>query len=814
MPAQVQDIDSAKVTEFLNFAPDRQLSILKKMPPELKEPFKTAVLQRKAILAKQAAQYPTKAEGGQSGSTFGSLAREAAIGVLEPFTAESVWGMVKQGNSVVNDLVTGQGFRGINTANEMAKGLLEAPIKPIGEMYSGVKDADYDRVAHGAGSFLSQTVPVIAGIADTAGIEAPSLADLRETAAKLNIPEKLQTRAAANRMPVPSADLPTWGKRAAVYAAGEAFGVPHVAEAAIGLDFARRWQPYRNLKAAALEKAGRALDIRKTPVGSAAAPPPVPAEAPIETVAARRSSTSADAAEEHARITSTPPLPRESLDAASPRTVYEPERLASEVPYTPNESPLDLEGKPPVTPGEPLPFEGATLESETAQPNFKEIEKALAPSGNAARKASQTMNADGSTTPFGRKLVELVPEIKKATKATAPEALMTGYQRVTQALNEVEDQVPEGTTVDTVPITGGLFELSQEYMDRGLPEVAAKIEKIREQWSGDNPAWGEFLAKKRAFFQNHNLRSAPMKRAYGILMEASSRVSPELSEANANYSTVRRALDNANVDVNTGRRISEVGKASSKASSVPMSERAAPPKSKPAVPKEVKTPAEARELLHEPQPAMLGQNAEEAMTKAAAGRRPELLKEGKEFDQTRLVESPLFQGRGGPQGFLETDARAEEPAESAKNKIGRKLSDVERKLPNPEAEASALNDMHFFAEDIRGMQGHREAAASALSSESNAAGKEIEENLRDEWAKVGKSLGVKPPPGLEGMSPGRIAKAIEKGSGKDFERVKQSFLDVAREGFSVYRQSQRENVGGLADLRRRALEAIRNRPKE
>jgi hypothetical protein len=58
----------------------------------------------------------------------------------------------------------------------------------------------------------------------------------------------------------------------------------------------------------------------------------------------------------------------------------------------------------------------------------------------------------------------------------------------------------------------------------------------------------------------------------------------------------------------------------------------------------------------------LGQTAQEAATILGRGRRPELLKEGKQFDETRLVESPLFQGRGGRQGFLGTDERTEQQA--------------------------------------------------------------------------------------------------------------------------------------------------------
>ncbi len=98
--------------------------------------------------------------------------------------------------------------------------------------------------------------------------------------------------------------------------------------------------------------------------------------------------------------------------------------------------------------------------------------------------------------------------------------------------------------------------------------------------------------------------------------------------------------------------------------------------------------------------------------------------------------------------------------------------------------------------------------------ETNAEGKAIEEDLSAEWSKVGKSLGAKPPKGIEDMTPGRIAKAIDKGSGKDFDRVKAAFTAAAKEGFSAYRESQRESGTGPGELRRRALENLRKAKPE
>lgn len=56
-------------------------------------------------------------------------------------------------------------------------------------------------------------------------------------------------------------------------------------------------------------------------------------------------------------------------------------------------------------------------------------------------------------------------------------------------------------------------------------------------------------------------------------------------------------------------------------------------------------------VLTEGPTVCLGENAEEAQRLLYAGRRPELLKEGRTFDETRLEASPLF-ANAGRQGRL------------------------------------------------------------------------------------------------------------------------------------------------------------------
>lgn len=59
---------------------------------------------------------------------------------------------------------------------------------------------------------------------------------------------------------------------------------------------------------------------------------------------------------------------------------------------------------------------------------------------------------------------------------------------------------------------------------------------------------------------------------------------------------------------------------------------------------------------------LLARNAEEAVTMTAAGRPIEQLKEGQVFDETRLVDSELFQGKGGKQRTL--SEIADEPTDA------------------------------------------------------------------------------------------------------------------------------------------------------
>lgn len=257
-----------------------------------------------------------------------------------------------------------------------------------------------------------------------------------------------------------------------------------------------------------------------------------------------------------ARRTPGQPYMKPSL-AAQDTQAWLDEQRASMVPH--------LDTKPEVS--GPMREIHANIQvgpSVAAKPDMEAIERAIAPSGRYAKKAAQMMNADGTPTKFGQRLISEVPELTNVkTQADATNALTTGFQRVQNGVIAAENKIPETATVDNADIVQGFRDLAKEYEQFANPKTTAQLEKLVSTWQ-EKPAqipWKEFLKSKRAFFNEADTASAPMRRAYGILMDASGKISPELAEANQSYSTVRRAIDNANIDTATGRRIMDVGKA-------------------------------------------------------------------------------------------------------------------------------------------------------------------------------------------------------------------------------------------------------------
>ena len=155
---------TAEDTELLNtfkqFSPERQKALLAKMSPEQKARLKSA------FVAQAAPPTPTPASATVPESTFGTRAREAAIGVLEPFTLGSLRDMAKQVWGAGKQILTGGGTA---EAQQLIKGMIMGPLGKIPDYVNAIKEGDYDRAAYDAGGILSQTVPLVSGAADLAG---------------------------------------------------------------------------------------------------------------------------------------------------------------------------------------------------------------------------------------------------------------------------------------------------------------------------------------------------------------------------------------------------------------------------------------------------------------------------------------------------------------------------------------------------------------------------------------------------------------------------------------------------------------------
>ncbi len=109
-------------------------------------------------------------------------------------------------------------------------------------------------------------------------------------------------------------------------------------------------------------------------------------------------------------------------------------------------------------------------------------------------------------------------------------------------------------------IREGLSDLAQQYADIGDTNAAHKLGVELQKWDElpEGIPWPTFRDMKRRL--GNEMKTSWMRKAYGVLMNASNQVSDELKVVNARYSIVRRAIDDAKIDLKTGRRIKEVGK--------------------------------------------------------------------------------------------------------------------------------------------------------------------------------------------------------------------------------------------------------------
>ena len=172
------------VSMFKGLPADRQAALLAQMSPEQKQKLNSALdsalgggpsmqqAQRQTLASEfeKASGPGAYIEPDKTGATMGNLvpsstlgsrAREAAIGVLEPFTIENVLQGLKAGGLAAWQLALGR--PGAPEVQNLVKGAVTAPLQPVVNTYEGFKTGDFDRAAYGAGGTLSQTAPAVEG---------------------------------------------------------------------------------------------------------------------------------------------------------------------------------------------------------------------------------------------------------------------------------------------------------------------------------------------------------------------------------------------------------------------------------------------------------------------------------------------------------------------------------------------------------------------------------------------------------------------------------------------------------------------------
>lgn len=189
---------------------------------------------------------------------------------------------------------------------------------------------------------------------------------------------------------------------------------------------------------------------------------------------------------------------------------------------------------------------------------LRRIEENLAPSGRKAQKFTQLVDAQGEPTRFGQSLIDELPELPAAPDMAAfDRTLVDGLRKREAGIDAADATVPPQTPVNAEPIADRIAELIDEYAGDELS--TNQLKKEWERWAGQGHVpWEEFTKVKRNV--GKNLKSPALRRYYKILMDAGGEISPAVAKANKSYSTVRRAIENAGIDAQTGRRIGQVGK--------------------------------------------------------------------------------------------------------------------------------------------------------------------------------------------------------------------------------------------------------------
>lgn len=471
----------------------------------------------------------------------------AALGFVESFgvdPASPILGTAKNLFTGAKD-VAAQAIKsgnplqfGIDMAPKVAAGLVEGPR----QIYEGYQSNDPNLMAEGVGRTTGTAAQFATGgkMTGTGGPKtmARSVVDPRSLltrAQKLRAKAEAPQRSAATT-PITTREMIAAGARAVTNPLRRARAATYEKAADILMTPDERLRTLGAQKAAAVNEAERMSQARlyneRTPFVS---DEPMNVQRPDVPVHVEQQ-------------LQTGRLPSPDLEAAwQRRGQFDPE------PVIPEQSPIGAQRPAPGT-FEPVPPKPAV--------DLALIEKGIAPAAGRA-KTVQLFNADGSPTSLGRQLPDLVPEIVNVPPGPKFDAgLVKGLRRMEEGIEAADSLVPEGTVVEAAPIVEGLQSLADEAASYGNKRLANAIQQKVDTWAemGSSIPWQKFRDAKRAFFKERNadINSATMRRAYGILMEASESVGgvvgDTLKTANARYSAVRKVIDGAGIDPVTGRR--------------------------------------------------------------------------------------------------------------------------------------------------------------------------------------------------------------------------------------------------------------------
>lgn len=175
------------------------------------------------------------------------------------------------------------------------------------------------------------------------------------------------------------------------------------------------------------------------------------------------------------------------------------------------------------------------------------IERNIAPSSPKA-KLSTIRNAP--------KLAEINPKLAEVKGPAFDQELVQTFKTAEQGVDAAESAVPRETLVPTERIADKIAELIDDFA--GDERATAQLTKEWERWAGQSEMpWEDFIKVKRNI--GTKLNTAAMRKAFGVLMEASGDISQELKAANRTYSVVRKGLEDSGIDRFTGRRIKATG---------------------------------------------------------------------------------------------------------------------------------------------------------------------------------------------------------------------------------------------------------------